>query len=88
MLLETASGPALERNLYISGSVKPLSDYDEVATKILEAFKGEVPKASGNAGVTYGFPLGTVVADTLEMAARAPTSVAKASPMRSAARLQ
>jgi ABC-type branched-subunit amino acid transport system substrate-binding protein len=68
LLLDTAAGPALEKNLYISGSLKPLSDDDAVSKKILAAFKAKFPKIRPNAGVTYGYAVAVTVADTLKKA--------------------
>ena len=71
LLLSTPAGPALEKNLYISGSTRPLSSGDAVSKRILKDFKAKFPKTTTNAGVTYGYALSSVVASTLRSACEA-----------------
>ena len=68
LLLSTPAGPALEANLYISGSSIPLSADNAEAKKVLTAFKAKYPGKPTNAGVTYGYGVAQVYAHTLKAA--------------------
>jgi ABC-type branched-subunit amino acid transport system substrate-binding protein len=68
LLLQTPAGPALEANLYISGSSSPLSADNPEAQKILAAFKAKYPGKPSNAGVTYGYGVAQIYAQTLKAA--------------------
>jgi ABC-type branched-subunit amino acid transport system substrate-binding protein len=68
LLLGTPAGPALEANLYISGSSIPLSADNPEAEKVLAAFKAKYPGKPSNAGVTYGYGVAQIYAQTLKAA--------------------
>ena len=68
LLLGTAVGPALEANLYVSGSSIPLSADNPAAEKVLAAFKAKYPGKPSNAGVTYGYGVAQIYAQTLKAA--------------------
>lgn len=68
LLLGTPAGPALEANLYISGSSLPLSADTEAAKKVLAAYKAKYPSGQPNAGVTYGYGVGKIFEQTLKAA--------------------
>jgi ABC-type branched-subunit amino acid transport system substrate-binding protein len=68
LLLQTPAGPALEANLYISGSSIPLSADNPEAQKVLAAFKAKYPGKPSNAGVTYGYGVAQIYAQTLKAA--------------------
>lgn len=68
LLLNTPAGPALEANLYISGSSIPLSADNPEAKKVLAAFKAKYPGKPSNAGVTYGYGVAQIYAQTLKAA--------------------
>lgn len=68
LLLSTPVGPALEANLYISGSSLPLSADNPEAQKVLAAFKKKYPGKPSNAGVTYGYGVAQIYAQTLKAA--------------------
>jgi ABC-type branched-subunit amino acid transport system substrate-binding protein len=71
LLLETAAGAALERNLYVSGSIQPLSSDDATSKRILEAVKAKFPDTRTNAGVLYGYAVAPTAGATLEAACEA-----------------
>ncbi|MCW2587216.1 MAG: branched-chain amino acid transporter periplasmic protein [Frankiales bacterium] len=68
LLLGTAVGPALESNLYISGSSIPLSADNPEAQKVLAAFKKKYPGKPSNAGVTYGYGVAQIYSHVLKAA--------------------
>ena len=68
LLLSTPAGPALEKNLYISGSSIPLSADNPAAEKVLAAFKAKYPGKPSNAGVTYGYGVAKIYEQTLKAA--------------------
>jgi ABC-type branched-subunit amino acid transport system substrate-binding protein len=68
LLLATPAGPALEANLYVSGSSIPLSADNPEAQKVLAAFKAKYPGKPSNAGVTYGYGVAQIYAKTLKAA--------------------
>jgi ABC-type branched-subunit amino acid transport system substrate-binding protein len=68
LLLGTPAGPALEANLYVSGSSIPLSADNPEAQKVLAAFKAKYPGKPSNAGVTYGYGVAQIYAQTLKAA--------------------
>ncbi len=68
LLLGTPAGPALEANLYISGSSIPLSADNPEAKQVLAAFKAKYPGKPSNAGVTYGYGVAQIYAQTLKAA--------------------
>lgn len=71
LLLKTAAGPALEKNLYISGSSIPLSADKPAAKQVLAAFKAKYPGMPSNAGVTYGYGVAKIYGQTLKAACSA-----------------
>ncbi len=68
LLLGTPAGPALEANLYVSGSSIPLSADNPEAKKVLAAFKAKYPGKPSNAGVAYGYGVAQIYAQTLKAA--------------------
>ena len=68
LLLNTAAGPALEANLYVSASATPLSADNPAAKKVLAAFRTKYPKDPSNAGVTYGYGVAKIYQQTLKAA--------------------
>ena len=68
LLLKTAAGPALEKNLYISGSSLPLSADKPAAKDVLAKFKAKYPGQPSNAGVTYGYGVAKIYEKTLKAA--------------------
>lgn len=68
LLLDTPAGPALEANLYISGSSIPLSADNPEAKKVLAAFQAKYPGKPSNAGVAYGYGVAQIYAQTLKAA--------------------
>jgi ABC-type branched-subunit amino acid transport system substrate-binding protein len=68
LLLNTPAGPALEANLYVSGSSSPLSADNPEAKKVLAAFKAKYPGKPTNAGVAYGYGVAQIYAHTLRAA--------------------
>ena len=68
LLLDTPAGPALEANLYISGSLIPLSADNPEAKKVLAAFHAKYPGKPSNAGVAYGYGVAQIYAQTLKAA--------------------
>ena len=68
LLLKTAAGPALEKNLYVSGSASPLSADLPAAKDVLAKFKAKYAGQPTNAGVTYGYGVAKIYAKTLQAA--------------------
>jgi len=68
LLLKTAAGPALIKNLYVSGSSLALSSDKPAAKKVLAAFKKKYPGEPSNAGVTYGYGVAKIYEQTLKAA--------------------
>jgi ABC-type branched-subunit amino acid transport system substrate-binding protein len=68
LLLNTPVGPALEANLYVSGSSIPLSADNPEAKKVLDAFRKKYPGKPSNAGVTYGYGVAQIYSQTLKAA--------------------
>ncbi|MEP6599554.1 MAG: ABC transporter substrate-binding protein [Actinomycetota bacterium] len=71
LLLNSPAGPAIEKNLFLVASSVPLSADLPAAKKVLAAFKAKFPSASSNAGVTYGYGVGKIYAQTLKAACEA-----------------
>jgi ABC-type branched-subunit amino acid transport system substrate-binding protein len=70
-LLKTPAGPAIEKNFYLSGSSAPLSADLPAAKKVLASFKAKYSSATPNAGVTYGYGVAQIYAQTLKAACAA-----------------
>lgn len=68
LLLGTPAGPALVKNLYISGSIQPLSADTATTKQLLTDFTAKFPSTSTNAGVTYGYAVSKVFAESLKKA--------------------
>ncbi|MCW2600968.1 MAG: branched-chain amino acid transporter substrate-binding protein, partial [Frankiales bacterium] len=68
LLLSTPVAPALEANLYIVGSSIPLSADNAEARTVLAAFRKKYPGKPSNAGVTYGYGVAQIYAQTLKAA--------------------
>jgi ABC-type branched-subunit amino acid transport system substrate-binding protein len=68
LLLSTPVAPALEANLYIVGSSIPLSADNAEAKAVLAAFRAKYPGKPSNAGVTYGYGVAQIYAQTLKAA--------------------